>query len=358
MEFTNVVNFANKDLCEAIKAYARESINAKKGMVAFSQHSQDEMKTLINKAFADELQAQAGITMGATKTEIARFSNHPSVKYFSGEIISTLVDAIFPLVMADSNLKYMAEFKQADYGDSINFQIKSNELFVVSKAGRRGRRAELQRSFRTNVTMTGEARQISVYSTLFEILTGQSYIAEDIMRMAYSMETAVYDDAVTAFTTALGALTGNLKVTNFNEASVIKLCERVKALNGGAQPVILGSASALKSVIPTTAGLEYSIDSDYATLGKMNKWNNIPVIALENYIDPNGANYGDLALDDTKLYIVCPTLNKPVVVGMFGGVISDVKDNTANSEVIHTITKAWDTAVVANNACGLVVLQA
>ena len=88
--------------------------------------------------------------------------------------------------------------KFADLGDSIKFDIKSNSLFTVSKAGNRQRTTNQQKTFRTTVTMTGDNHEITV-GTLFEMLTGQSYLAEEIMKVARSIETTMLFEAYDAF---------------------------------------------------------------------------------------------------------------------------------------------------------------
>lgn len=359
MEFENVKAFAeqSKDLHDAIKEYAENCVAERKNDVkAFAQHSKSEMETLINKEFAKEVEAKSNYApVDSTKTEIMRYSQNPNVKYFANQILSTMIDAVTPIILGASNIKYMADIKFADLGDTIKFDLKSSELFVVSKAGRRKRRAEQQKTFRTTVSMTGENHIITIGTTLFEILTNQSYIAEEVVKMALSMENAMYTEACDKFTTTVEALTGtNLAVANYSEASLITLCERVTALNGGRPAVILGTPVALKKVLPTNANYRYFLEDDYVKLGHVRQFNGYDVLPLEQVIDITNATYGTLKLSDSKIYVVSPTADKIVKIGVFGGTMIDESNDNANGTVEKTITKDWDVAVVTNAVAGVV----
>jgi hypothetical protein len=60
-------------------------------------------------------------------------------------------------------------------------------------------------------------------------------------------------DAYTAFATAMGNLSvvgaatySYMKVVGFSQDALISLCQRVGAWNGGAKPVLAGTARALR----------------------------------------------------------------------------------------------------------------
>ena len=278
MEFANVKAFAemSKDLSEAMKAYALNYNLQRKGLKAFADHSQEEQNKLINKAFAIEVAKQSGMELPNldNKTEVRRYAMNPMVRFFANQIQDVLIDMILPETLMTGSLKYFADMKFADLGDSIKFDIKSNSLFTVSKAGNRQRTTNQQKTFRTTVTMTGDNHEITVGTTLFEMLTGQSYLAEEIMKVARSIETTMLFEAYDAFTTEMNALTGNLAVGNYSETSLISLCETVTAYNQGRKAVVIGTPVALKSVLPAnTTNYRYLLDDDYVRLGHLAQFN-------------------------------------------------------------------------------------
>ena len=278
MEFANVKAFAemSKDLSEAMKAYAHNYNLQRKGQSAFVDHSEDEQKKLINKAFAMEVAKQSGMELPDlnNKTEVKRYSMNPMVRFFANQIQDVMIDMVLPETLLTGSLKYFADMKFADLGDTIKFDIKSNSLFTVSKAGNRQRTTNQQKTFRTTVTMSGVNHEITVGTTLFEMLTGQAYLAEEVMKVARSIETAMLFDAYDAFKTEMNGLSGNLAVANYSETSLISLCETVTAYNQGRKAVIIGTPVALKNVLPAnTTNYRYLLDDDYVRLGHLAQFN-------------------------------------------------------------------------------------
>ena len=360
MEFANVKAFAevSKDLYDAMKAFSLNYNNERKGLSAFSDHSREEMAKCINKAFALEIAKQSGVELPnlENKTEVRRFAMNPMVRYFANQIQDVMIDMVLPETLMTGSLRYFADIRNADLGDSIKFDIKSNSLFTVSKAGNRQRTTNQQKTFRTTVTMTGVNHEVTIGTTLFEMLTGQSFLAEEVMKVARSIETAMLFEAYDAFTTEANALTGNLGVANYSEASLISLCETVTAYNQGRKAVILGTPVALKDVLPTNGNYRYLLEDDYVRLGHLQTFNGYDVLPMEQVANPYSATPYALKLDDTKIYVVSPASDKIVKIGVFGGTFShqDNAYDNANKTIESTTEKAWEVAVVTNSVAGVV----
>ena len=360
MEFANVKAFAemSKDLSEAMSAYAHNYNLQRKGLKAFADHSEEEQKKLINKAFAMEVAKQSGMELPDlnNKTEVRRYAMNPMVRFFANQIQDVMIDMILPETLMTGSLKYFADMKFADLGDTIKFDIKSNSLFTVSKAGNRQRTTNQQKTFRTTVTMAGVNHEITVGTTLFEILTGQAYLAEEVMKVARSIETAMLFDAYDAFTTEMNGLTGNLVVTNYSESSLIKLLETVTAYNQGRKAVVIGTPLALKAVLPSNTNYRYLLDDEYVKLGHLQTFNGYDVLPMEQVANPYNATPYSLKLDDTKLYVVSPASDKIVKVGVFGGTFShqDNSYDNANKTIENTTEKSWEVAVITNSVAGVV----
>ena len=360
MEFANVKAFAemSKDLSEAMSAYAHNYNLQRKGLKAFADHSQEEQNKLINKAFAMEVAKQSGMELPDlnNKTEVRRYAMNPMVRFFANQIQDVMIDMILPETLMTGSLKYFADMKFADLGDTIKFDIKSNSLFTVSKAGNRQRTTNQQKTFRTTVTMAGVNHEITVGTTLFEILTGQAYLAEEVMKVARSIETAMLFDAYDAFTTEMNGLTGNLAVANYSEASLITLLETVTAYNQGRKAVVIGTPLALKAVLPSNTNYRYLLDDEYVKLGHLQTFNGYDVLPMEQVANPYDSTAYALKLDDTKLYVVSPASSKLVQIGVFGGTFShqDNSYDNANKTIENTTEKSWEVMVATNSIAGVV----
>lgn len=278
IEFSNVMTFSqtSPDLYNATKEYGRNCVAERKGLKAFSTKTREEMEELINKEFASELEKQVGFGVkkfGETKDAMRRYAGTTQVKEFANAIKDNMIDMILPDVLMGGALPFIAEIKTADLGDSLKFDIENNQLFTVSKAGYRKRHTNLQKLYKTTVTMVGENHEVTVGADLFEILTGQANIAKDVMKVSIGIEAQMLNEAYDAFTTSMNALTGNLQVANYAESSLIKLCETVTAYNQGRKAVILGTPVALKAVLPSNNNFRYLLDSEYVKLGHVQQFN-------------------------------------------------------------------------------------
>lgn len=361
MEFMNVKAFSamSKDLYDAMKEYSRNYNNERKGVKAFADHSKEDMGTLINKAFAMEVAKQSGMALPTdltNKTEVKRYAGNPMVKYFANQIRDVMIDMILPDVLMTGAIRYFADIKYADLGDTIKFDIKSNSLFTVSKAGWRQRTTNQQKTFRTTVTLEGENHEVTVGTTLFEILTNQAFVAEEVMKVGLSIEREMLNEAYDAFAVSANALTGNLAVNNYSETSLIKLCQTVTTYNNGRKAVILGTPVALKSVLPSNNNYRYLLDDEYVRLGHLQTFNGYDVIPLEQVADDTNATPYSLKLADDKIYVVSPASDKIVKIGVFGGSFShtDDKYDNANKTIETTTEKAWSTRVITNSVAGVV----
>ena len=264
---------------------------------------------------------------------------------------------ILPEVLTTGSLRYIADFRFADLGDSLSFELENNALFTVTKAGYRLKHADLQKLYKTTVTLVPENHQLTVGTDLYEILTGREFIAEQVMKAAKSIELALLTDAFSAFETTMGNLTGNLAVTNYSEKALIKLCEIIAAYNYGMKPVIMGTPVALKSVLPSNNNYRYLLEDDYVKLGHLMTFNGFDVIPIEQIPDAyNYANPYALKLDDTKIYVVSPAAQKLVQIGFGGETMSNTDSMYENANLLNmsTLRKAWDVQVITNAVAGVV----
>lgn len=254
MEFMNVKQFSAesdvcRDLTESVKKYAAETIKERKGVACFGEHTKTEMKELINKAFAECVAEKSGFALpkeGASKMEIQRYSENPLVKTFAEQTRNILIDAIIPDFIIESPLQYIADVQMADLGDTIKFDIHNNQLLTVSKAGNRQRNTNVQKTFDTDVTMSGENHEVTLQTNLYDILVGRTFIAEEIMKAALAIENDMLDSAYDAFIAAMDELDGTeLVVANYTERALIHLCEVIASYNN-ATPIIIGTPLALK----------------------------------------------------------------------------------------------------------------
>lgn len=361
VEYTRIKKFAENstDLYNAMKQYGEHCL-AERGVAGkkFSDVSKDVMEEAINKEFTQELYRRTGMTPEDNfDGNLKRYAANSHVIEMADTIRDYMIDMLLPETLLTGSLRYFADFRFADLGDSMSFDIENNALYNVTKAGYRKRSTNLQKLFKTTVTLAPINRQVTVGTDLFEILVGRVSIAKEVMKAVRSIETAMMFDAYDAFATATGSLTGNLAVANYSEASLISLCETVTAYNQGRKAVIIGTPVALKNVLPTNANYRYLLDDEYVRLGHLQTFNGYDVLPLEQVANPyNTTTPYSLKLDDTKIWVVSPASDKIVKIGVGGELMShtDAIYDNANLLQLSTLNKAWDCQVVTNSVCGIV----
>ena len=361
VEYTRIAKFAQNspDLYKAMKIYGENAL-AERGVKGkkFAEDSKDDMEKAINKEFMSELCRRTGMTPDENfDGSLRRFANNPNVAKMADDIRDYMIDMLLPETLLTGSLRYFADFRFADLGDSMSFDIQNNALYNVSKAGYRKRSTNMQKLFDTTVTLAPINREITVGTDLFEILTGRVSIAKEVMKAVRSIETAMMFDAYDAFATATGNLSGNLAVANYSEASLISLCETVTAYNQGRKAVIIGTPVALKSILPTNSNYRYLLNDDYVRLGALQQFNGYDVLPLDQVANPyNTTTPYSLKLDDTKIWVVSPAADKIVKIGVGGEMTShtDAIYDNANLLQMSTLNKAWDCQVITNSVCGIV----
>lgn len=362
-EFDSVVKFAETapELYEAMKIYFHnEMAEAGAKGYATANESKDVMEKAINKAYFEEIQRRSGYTLDNFDGDMKRFSNSVVIKQFANDIRDFMIDMILPETLLNSTISAFADFRFADLGDSMSFNIENNALYTVSKAGYRLRTTNMQKLYGTTVTLVPENHMLTVGTDLFDYLTGRASIAKDVMKAARSIETAMLFDAYDAFDAAMEGLTGGLTVTNYSERGLLTLCETVSAYNQGRKAVILGTPVALKSVLPSNTNYRYLLDSDYVRIGHLPTFNDYDVIPMVQVANPyDAANPYALKLRDDRIYVVSPASDKLVKIGIGGSLVShtDAIYDNANLLQMSTLSKAWDTQVITNSTAGVIKIQ-
>ena len=277
VEYTRIKIFAQNspDLYNAMKIYGENEL-AERGVKGkkFAQESKEEMEKAINKEFMSELCRRTNMNPDKNfDGSLKRFAQNPVVAKMADDIRDYMIDMLLPETLLTGSLRYFADFRFADLGDSMSFDIENYALYNVSKAGYRKRSTNMQKLFDTTVTLAPINREVTVGTDLFEIMSGRVYIAKEVMKAVRSIETAMMFDAYDAFATATGNLSGNLAVANYSEESLISLCQTVTAYNQGRKAVIIGTPVALKSVLPTNSNYRYLLDDEYVRLGHLQTFN-------------------------------------------------------------------------------------
>lgn len=319
-----------------------------------------EKEAKMNEVLIAEIIRVSGITI-VDELPTSSFASNPQLNWATFAVIGAMIDAILPETLVQSIGLY-TDVRTIGFGDSAAFDVEPRDLFVVSKAGRAQRTAELQKQFNGQVTIVPENRQVTVSVSLYRVLSGKESLAKFAEKAVRSIETDITLDAFNTFNTAMAALSNSpaneaLRIAGYSQASLVQLAQRVTAWNGGAKAVICGTQAALVNVLPDDANYRYTLDSDFVKLGHVKGAFGYDVIVF-----PQVANWKSpfsLALDDTKIYLVSPSSQKLVKMVLEGSTISHVSGtfDAANLSQEATFMKSYGSAIATNSVAGVITLS-
>lgn len=291
---------------------------------------------------------------------VESWASNPSILWATFAVVNSLVDMVLPEAIVDSVGMY-AEVRTGGFGDSFVFDIKPRDLFVVSKAGRGKRVAELQTQFTGQQSIVPEPRMVSVYVSLYRVLSGHESLAEFVMKAIRSMEAEMTRDTFTVWNTAVGSLPtspagGELRYAGYSQESLIKLAQRVTAWNNGQKAIVVGTQLALQNILPTNANYRYTLDSEYVKIGYIPTAFGYDIMAL-----PQAADWTTpfkLFLDDTKIYVVSPSAGKPTKLCIEGSTLSNTTGtfDAATLTQSTTLMKSWKSGVITSAVAGVITL--
>lgn len=309
-----------------------------------------EKEEKLNAALRREIMRVAGVS-DISQFPVESWANHPMLKWATFAVVSAMIDMILPDTIIES-IGIYSDVRTIGWGDSAAFDVSPRDLFVVSKAGRSKRTTELHKQFKGQVTILPEPRELSVFVSLMKVLAGKESLAELVMKMTRSFETALALDVYNTFVTAMGAVDNTastgLRVAGYTQTEFVRLSQTVAAWNNGAKPVAIGTQQALASILPANANYRYDFESEYVKVGYLRDFQGTSIMVLPQVADwqtPFG-----LKLANDKIWIVSPSSQKLVKVVLEGSVLSYTSDVYANANLIQTSTmiKSWGTGIATN----------
>ncbi|MBA4463117.1 MAG: hypothetical protein H2B01_02885 [Nitrosopumilaceae archaeon] len=317
-----------------------------------------EKEEQMNLALKSEIMKHASVsTLDAFPIE--QWANHPSIRWATFAVVSAMIDMVLPQSLIESIGLY-TDVRAIGFGDSASFDVKPRDLFVISKAGRAQRTAEMRKQFSGQVTVLPENRQISVQVALYKVLAGKESLAEFVAKAIMSIESEVTRDVFSVFNTAMEALDNAgddaLRYAGYTQATLVALAQKVSAWNGGQRAIVAGTQLALQNILPADSNYRYDFQSDFVKVGYIRTAFGYDVMALPQVAD--WRTEFKLMLDDNNVYVLSPSANKLVKLVLEGATLSNVSGmyDRANLTQDATLYKAWGTAIATNALAGIITL--
>jgi hypothetical protein len=320
-----------------------------------------EMENQMNEALRAEVARISGVSFDAS-ISMEQWALNPMVSWATFAVVSGMIDMVLPDALIDSIGLY-TDIINISWGDSSAFTIKPRDLFVVSKSGHGQKSSEVHKQFDTTVTIVPEPHQITVQVALYKVLCGKESLAEFTAKAIKSIEAQMARDAYDVFAAAMGNLSvvgaatySYMKVVGFTQDALISLAQRVQAWNGGAKPVLAGTARALRYILPDDGNYRYDLESEYVKVGHVRTFSDFSTMVLDQFADWTVPF--STVLNDANLYVISPSVNKLLKLVIEGSTLSNVTQPFDNSNLTQNATfiKNWKAAVATNAVAGLMTV--
>jgi hypothetical protein len=284
------------------------------------------------------------------------YRSNPMYQWAAFAVISAMIESVLPDTLIEE-LPF-AEVRNGGYGDSFTFDIKPNDLFVVTKAGNGKRHVFAQRQYNGQATLIPENHMITVEEDLYRILSGKRNLAEYALKIMQSIATEISYDVYSAIDGTYSALPTQFKEAAYDQDTFVTLCQRVKGFNGGAKTSVFGTQLALSKVAPSNLINNNNLGEKFYTTGYLGTFMGVDLFEIPQKVIWNSATYA-MKLDDTRLYVVSAGVDKLVKVGIEGETISyttGLYDN-ANLTVKQTMHKKWKVGLISSSKFGIIDLS-
>jgi len=289
----------------------------------------------------------------------AVWANDPTVKYHTFAVVGAMIDAIIPETIIDSIGVY-ADIRFAGFGDSFQFNIEPRDLFAVSRVSKGKRTGFCQKQFGTTKTLAPVNHRCTVQVSLYKVLCGQESLAKFTMKAVRSIESELTYNTYDAMVAGLNAITpgaNTLHLASYTQDGAINLAQKVTAWNQNNKAVFVGTQIALSKILPADTNYRYLLDSDYVKFGYIKEFGGFGILVLPQIADYTSGTFG-LKLADNEIYVISPSSDKLVKVGIEGDTLTYVDDIDSNANLTQnaTINKMWDVGFMTSSIAGLIEL--
>lgn len=296
----------------------------------------------VRTAYFAELERLSGCKMDESNKDF--FFANPMVKYANFAIVNAMVNVVLPGYVRATFAPFV-DFHTVGYGDVLNLKIPAKTLYTVSKGARGERTSFRQKKYAGNLILSPIEHIITTYVDMARVYAGKDDLAEAVRAIVISIEIDMNVEIMSALSAGLAAASypAAFKESGaFDGKKLVQLAQRVQAYNMMAKPVIMGTAAALMNVLPdSTLGGRIMIDGANPVINYVKDFYGFPVYELPQA--PTGSADFGLALDDTKLYIVSPAVNK-VVAGVMSTALTNSNQFYENADISQNFTmrKGYD----------------
>ena len=269
-------------------------------------------------------------------------------KYEIYEVMSELLTTTTAELSRDM-FEHIAQFKDTELGDRIEFIVENPELYEVSVIASGTNDLLRQKLINGKAQTTGFDLGVKIYAEFNEFMTGRIDWDKCVEKVAKSFNVAIAELIAKEWKTAYDTVSSDLKVTgDIDENKLVELVQKVES-QGQSKAIIYGSKTALAK-IPNITTLEANAREDREK-GYVSMFKGTECVELQNKYDLATKKW---VLENDILFIV-PSEVKPILIGFEGDafVMDDETGERLDRQVEYEMTRKVHLGVLKNQVYGI-----
>ena len=275
-------------------------------------------------------------------------------------ILSQIITPIIPAMISAEFMDF-ADIANIGWGDTARFQVKSNDIYYVTRIAEGVLSGSVQRVYNDELTVNPEPYNIKTTVDWYQVAAGIFDLGEFVYRIGISFSAYVTQMVIDAITNYITANASTSYVVNgFSTLTFARLAEILRAANGGARVRAYGTLAALSTIIPEASaytGLREGLGEEWSKVGYIGVYKDVDLMRIPQILLPNTVNTTPLVgIPDTTVYLMADGGHKPVKLVFEGSAITIdiIPTESPDKEMGISVTHRMGMTFVAASKMGAV----
>ena len=275
-------------------------------------------------------------------------------------ILSQIITPVIPAMISAEFMDF-ADIANIGWGDTARFQVKSNDIYYVTRIAEGVLTGSVQRVYNDELTVNPEPYNIKTTVDWYQVAAGIFDLGDFVYRIAISFSAYVTQMIVNAITAYITDNASTAYVVNgFSTLTFVRLAEILKAANNGARIRAYGTLAALSAIIPEAsayAGLREGLGVEWSKVGYIGVYKDVDLMRIPQILLPNTVNTTPLiGIPDTTVYLMADGGNKPVKLVFEGSAVTIdiIATESPDKEMGISVTNRMGMTFVAASKMGAV----
>lgn len=225
----------------------------------------------------------------ATKENLAilknpkRFNTAQHERYY--DVINSVETTIAPKVTEMLTGSYN-EVRNIANGDTAEFDIESNEIFVADTSAEGVPFGGSQKKFNTTVTINPTPLNITFDTDWYLVASGKADFGKMFYKASLGFTSWFTTQAYNKILELALQVPASYKFVGFTTENIDLCTMAVSGANNGIKSTIIGTLPALRNILPNNDFLKAAVGRDWIEQGYVGEHANSPLFEMTNLINP------------------------------------------------------------------------